>query len=374
MKSMVPSDLKANNRRVVFETLYREGSLSRTELSRQTHISLPTVFKIVEEFAQKGIVIPTGELHAALGRKPLHLRFNPDCSYVAGVELEGSRMRIGLFNLAGELRANMSQPLPTDLLGGMGEIISSSVEQLTARIGTPLGRIIALGIGVPGVVDHRRAMVQFAPLIGITEPCSLAEMLGHIERRTGLKALLENDANAAAYGELIVRHMQRDASMLYMELGTGLGGGLILDGKLRRGARNLVGELGYWQGGTSRRVTVAQLGELESYVNLPALETRFGYAPGGTASGEMIHYLMEQLLTPVANIVNLLDMDMVVLGGIVFEDIAPAFVPEFAKLLSQMCLSAVDVQGARAILPGSMGAAMLAFSARLDAWLSADGQ
>lgn len=367
MKSMSVSDVLANNRKVVYSALRKEGSISRSELGRLTSLSAPTVFKIVDEFIERGLIIPGGGQSGNLGRKPLNLLFNPNAYCMAGVEMDGDRMRAALFNLVGDPLGSAALESPGGFTLETGRAITDAVMTLSEASGIELARVAALGIGFPGVVDTDRRRVEFAPLVGIGAPLDVSDVLADMDRRLGLTVRVENDANAAAYGELIRFGPETALSLLYLSLGTGLGGGLVLDGRLRRGPRHIAGEIGYFLGAPGESASIERKGALEGRINLDALRDRFGYEPGAApAPDAMIEYLALELALPVANAVNLLDMDLLVLDGPVFLDICARFVPSLQRALSRMTLGAVRVQPAKSAMPCALGAAMLAFDGSME--------
>jgi glucokinase len=124
---------------------------------------------------------------------------------------------------------------------GVLETLVAAATALADEIGEPLGALSAVGVGIPGVVDHRAGRVAHAVNLELREPLALGPALAH---RLGLPVTVENDVNVAALGaaQLLGR---ADGDLALLSIGTGLGAGLVTGGRLRRGARGAAGEIGH---------------------------------------------------------------------------------------------------------------------------------
>ena len=125
---------------------------------------------------------------------------------------------------------------------GAAEVLDNAVEaatRLSALAGVPLSRVASVGVGVPGVVDASTGRVGHAVNLGLVDT-ALGDELG---RRLGAPVRVENDVNAAALGAWHTMSLQ--GSVAYLNLGTGLAAGLVLDGRVRRGAHGAAGEIGH---------------------------------------------------------------------------------------------------------------------------------
>jgi glucokinase len=164
----------------------------------------------------------------------------PDFSI--GVDLGGTNLRIAAITTDGKLLEKISLPAniplgPDHVIGEIcNAILRVSENHKTA------GKFLGAGIGVPGVIDIQTGtMRKAANLPGFENYPARAE----IERRTGVPVVLENDARVAAFGEQWLGAARGIADMAMITLGTGIGGGLVLGGKIRHGANGLAGEFGH---------------------------------------------------------------------------------------------------------------------------------
>jgi glucokinase len=163
-------------------------------------------------------------------------------SYAVGVDLGGTNLRIAAVDERGQLLEKLT--LGTQVARGRDFVIdemTQAIRQLMQRFQNQ-NRLRGVGIGIPGIIDMATGMLRESPnLPGWSEFPVHAE----IERRLGIPVILENDANAAALGEHWLGAAKDYPSMGMVTLGTGVGGGLVLDGKIWHGMSGMAGELGH---------------------------------------------------------------------------------------------------------------------------------
>lgn len=164
--------------------------------------------------------------------------------YYVGIDLGGTNIAAGLVGEDGTLKSQLS--VPTKSGRSAREIVKdmASLAKNVAEMGEiPWENIEAIGIGVPGTANRDTGMVEYANNLGFyNEP--MVSMLK--EELPGKPIRFDNDANAAAWGEYVAGSGKGSKSMLAVTLGTGVGGGIILDGKLFRGVNYAAGEFGHF--------------------------------------------------------------------------------------------------------------------------------
>jgi glucokinase len=313
-----------------------------------------------------------------------------DTPLYVGVDL-GRSTRAALVDAHGAILLQDRQP--THLEGGRA-VVDGLVEVVTRVVGAAgdRGRVVAIGLGVPGLVDHRAQRIEVLPNL---DDVSGIDVHGELVSATGLAVVMDNDANTAAYGEWRCGAARGAQDALYVTIGTGIGAGLVLGGRLHRGARGYSGEFGH------AKVTLDGLecscgssGCLETVASGPNIvrrarelmfaEPRFALsalAPkmsgqlacedvvaaaltGDAFARTVLSETAQYVGMAVASAVNLLNFEMVVLGGPVLasneylvdevrKEAAPrSFVPSF-----ESCRIVASALGADA---GAIGAAMLA--------------
>jgi glucokinase len=258
--------------------------------------------------------------------------------WVVGVDLGATKIALGLIDPADRVVAR--RRIPTQAAGGpeaVVERIAQSVLELHSEL--PTGkRAAALGICTPGPVDHETGTLLDPPNLPELHNAPLRHMLSH---RLDLPVRLEHDAKAAALGEFHYGAGRGQQSMVYIVLGTGVGGAIIVDGQLYRGTHNSAGEVGH--------ITLDRHGDpcscgcrgcVETYVSGPALARRYlraleraakaGQHKAMAVSGEQVAHrarcgdaLAAQVLAEagqalgiaVASMAMILDIELYVVGS-----------------------------------------------------------
>lgn len=157
-------------------------------------------------------------------------------SLAIGVDVGGTKIAAGLVDEHGGVLAELRVESPaTDTLG-MEEAIAGLVERLGAG-----HDVTAVGVGAAGYVDRTRSVVLLAPNLAWRD----LPLRADLEARLNLPVVIENDANAAAWGEFVFGAGADVDDLLLLTVGTGVGGGIVLDGRLHRGAFGVAAEVGH---------------------------------------------------------------------------------------------------------------------------------
>ena len=154
-----------------------------------------------------------------------------------GVDLGGTNLRIGVVDEAGAILAEVRAPAPSEV-DALVHAIGAQADVLI-----PTHGVRAVGVGTAGMIDHDGA-VRYAPNLPMFVDVPLRALLAE---RLVPPVVVDNDANAAAWGEHCHGAARGVGNALVITLGTGVGGGIILDGRLVRGAHGFAGEVGHWQ-------------------------------------------------------------------------------------------------------------------------------
>ena len=215
------------------------------------------------------------------------------------------------------------------------EPAESTLPQLTSFIGslkTKFGPFDRVGVAVPGLVHRESGRVTFSAHI---PEHSAVDLAAEIEKAAGIKAFVENDANAAAYGELKLGAGRGSSNLFYATLGLGVGGSLILDNKIWRGVSGFAGEFGYVAINSDglRLEDVASAANIvrrtrtrfnrDSTSSLNALQEEqisihrivAAAENGDDFAGLMLERTGNYVGTAIATVINLLNIEKVVIGG-----------------------------------------------------------
>lgn len=303
-----------------------------------------------------------------------------------GIDLSGPSLRAALVDSGGRILRRVETEIATDAL----------VAQL-AKLSQELGQdrnVEALGIAIPGLVNRQTDRV----IVSRGFPSTVRQGLhSDLTSATGLRVELENDANAAAYGEYKVGAGRGSRDIFYMMIGQGIGGAIILDGKLWTGASGYAGEVGHITIDTEGIECVCgNTGCLETVASAPSIVrrakerlnrdstsslSRLGLHKDFTADdvahqakeGDdfalmMIERTGKYIGTGVASVINLLNIERIVLGGGVMDAgqlILNPIIHEAKRRAFQPCFEATEiVAGALGVDAISIGAAMRARDAQ----------
>lgn len=262
------------NRTAIIETLKTHGPLSRAGLGQLTGLSPATVNRLTGSLIKERLVEVEGQEKSTGGRPPLIIRYTGRSRLVAAIQLATDKATGILVDFDGEIveRHHVAFDMSTrSETSAKGTRLSQTLELFDALLaaaekqGKPC---LGVGVSVPGVVSGPDGVVDNVPELGWSQ-LPLGEIL---RERTTVPVLLENDANAMAYGELQRGAGQHTSNLVALLLGNGLGAGIITDGVLHRGARSAAGEVGYMlMERTSLQRSYGELGDLEDRVGSQAV-------------------------------------------------------------------------------------------------------
>jgi len=163
-------------------------------------------------------------------------------NFAIGVDLGGTNLRIAAVDEHGQLKEKLT--LGTKTILGRDHVLNDmcgAIRQVSDKYKNS-GTLLGVGIGVPGIIDMQTGMVRESPnLPGWSDYPVRTE----IERRLAAPVMLENDANVAAFGEKWLGAGRHVGDMAMLTLGTGVGGGLVLNGKIWHGMTGMAGEFGH---------------------------------------------------------------------------------------------------------------------------------
>jgi glucokinase len=197
--------------------------------------------------------------------------------FIVGIDLGGTNIAAGAMPLDGTREIAMRM-IPTLAEGGAAAVvdrIAALVEDVIAQTRSETGAersdFLGVGIGSPGPLDRARGVVIVTPNLGWRD----FPLRDEVSSRVNLPATLDNDANCATLGEFWCGAAKGGRNVVGMTIGTGIGGGLILEGKLYHGAADSAGEIGHTTiDSTGRRCKCGNYGCLEAYTSGPAIAER----------------------------------------------------------------------------------------------------
>lgn len=227
--------------RVVLRAIWRHAQISRNQIALVTGMAPASTTRLVRGLEQRGLVTETVLRSGARGQPSRPLSLRPEGAYAFGVYFSHSYVEAGLVDLAGTLvshaRTSLAAPRAELVAAAARQALTSQVEAL----GIPLDRVIGAGFAVPGDFGETPAFLKahayFPDLLD-------ADVAAVFTGAMPVPVFIENDAASAALGERINGLGRTLRSFLYVHIGHGVGGGLILDGRLHRGEHGNAGAIG----------------------------------------------------------------------------------------------------------------------------------
>jgi predicted NBD/HSP70 family sugar kinase len=372
-----PERNRSHNRRVVLDAVRLHGPLGRTAIARLAHLSSQAVSNIVSELLDEGLLLERGRLRSGRGLPPVQVAVNPDGGMTVGVEIAADHLVTVLVDLTGHVRAHRAIPLEDTSPDHVAPLLGLEIDKLCKAVPGSRDRLLGLGVVMPGPFE-----IEGMSSVGPTTLSGWSSMdaAAALSAATGMTALIENDATAAAVGERLhgVARNLKNFCLLYF--GAGLGLGIVADGRPMRGAFGNAGEIGHVivaAGG--KPCACGNRGCLERYASLHALKERLA-SEGITCDG---HADLEELLAtrhpilrdwieeaafflaPVVGMLeNLLDPESLVFGGALPDKLLDELIAALNPLpltVSSRRERAVPrvMRGATGLLTAALGAAAL---------------
>lgn len=362
----------SHNLRVTLQAIRLNAPVTKVELAEITGLTPPSITNITRKLLADGLIIEAGRRRGERGQPALKLAIDPDGAFSIGVNIDRDHITMVALDFLGELRARIVEDIQFAMPDQVAEFVSRNLETIRAAGQIDMDRIAGIGVAIPdefGQVDLPLRPSEF----GIWETVDLKHLLGAHD----LEVFVENDATAAAIGELQFGHGRAARTFFYILISAGLGGGLVIDGHAVSGASGRSGEIGFLPIGKARRNPIV----LQDVVSLSGLHKhlaesgiadlcRVDKLQGAAAKValEWTEKAANLLCDPLLVINALIDPDAIFIGG---------RLP--AELIDQLCdRLSLNIRRQGASLPArapvqraalaedaaAMGAAILPFSNR----------
>ena len=330
------SAMRAQHSRLLLNLIWTEREISRADLARRTGLSRSTISAIISDLLATGLV---RESHAGVstgGRRPIMLEFRDEANLVVGVELGATHISCVLTDLRCSVLARWAVSVPVrDRPAEALDKLSTGVRAVLEAGGVTTSRLLGIGVAVPSPVDSRHPGELLPLLVPKWQGYNLAT---HLEQTFSRPVFIDNDANLGALAELWWAAGPAVRNLAYIKVATGIGAGLIIDGRIFRGSYGIAGEIGHTAIDASGPHCECGLnGCLTTIIGTRFLLERAAShlrasgaarpAPrtldelvdaaldGEAFAVEAIRHTGQRVGIGVANMLNLLNPDTVVLGG-----------------------------------------------------------
>ena len=325
--------LRELNRTRVIDALRVHGMVSRAEIARRTGLSRSTVSTIVADLQAGGYVIESDDagtpIGAQGGRPPVLLSLDRSAGAVLGIAFGHDDLRVAVSDLSHTILAEATRSMnvgqsAADGLAAAGRL----VDRVLAEAGIDRYEVLGAGLGLPGPIESGSGSVGSQAILPGWAGVDAAQ---EMSERLGVPVFVENDANLEALAEVSFGAGRDVGDLVYLMVSSGIGAGLVIDGKLHRGSSGTAGEIGHVildeQGQICR---CGNRGCLETFASVPSLLDLLGRThgdrltlddmlalarDGDPAVQRVIADAGRAIGIAVANLVNVINPTRVIVGG-----------------------------------------------------------
>lgn len=381
-----PALIRRLNVARVFHALRLSGGMSQSELAELTGLDPATISAVVRQLRVDGwLLSKKGPSAGRAGRPPTQLAIDPAAGFLVGARLEPDMVRLLATSMAGEVRASWQAAAGSEVEDVL-DTLTRGVEELLRGLGASWDQVRGIGVGVPALMSHG-GRVAYGPNLRWHD-VPLLELLAE---RWSVPVAVDNDTSAAALAEKLFGAAREASDFVVIAGHSGIGGALYLGGRLYRGHDGFAGEIGHAcvePGG--RSCACGDAGCLEAYLAQQGLEAQLSErgrslatyeavaraaAAGDEAVLDLLDEAGERLGRVIADLIDLLDPELVVLAG-GLSHVVPWLLPAIERVRSSeslgryrgRCRVALSDLGPEAVTMGGVGLAMEAVLS-LPSWM-----
>ncbi|WP_082235345.1 ROK family transcriptional regulator [Halobacillus massiliensis] len=251
----------------ILDMIRKNGPISRSDLAKNLNLSPTTVATAINQFVTEGLVVDGMTGHSRGGRKPILVSFVPSSKYLIGVSITNSLITIASMDMEAAILHKSTYVLNILKQDNIVDSIVSRINDYVAKV-PELEHCLGISIICPGIVDAEHGIIRKNTKLQLED----VPLKALVEKQTGLKTWVDNDANAIVLAEKQFGDFQDKRNVLYIQLGEGLGAGIIINDEIFRGKSGGAGELGHIS--INKHGPVCECGNtgcLDHYVGWPAI-------------------------------------------------------------------------------------------------------
>ena len=323
--------LRAYNERLTITAIRRAGALSKAEIARTTGLSGQAATVIVNSLLDEGLLVKREKVRGRVGKPFTPIALNPEGAFSLGVKIGRRSLEVLLVDFGGNIVASRSTPYPAPLPARTMALAEGSAMELIASLKrASRARTVGLGVAMPWVLH------EWSDVLGLEREAIAAwreiDVAAELEAATGLPVSVYNDATAACAAEMIAGERIVRGSALYIYLGTFVGGGVVIDGRLHRGGQLNAGALGSMPMDDSGRagrpqqlIHRASIIDLERALREAGLDVSEGSDSRSRPAAEAVFDVwrrraVEALSRAVVAAMSVVDFEEVVIDGLLRPD------------------------------------------------------
>lgn len=329
-KSFKPLNIRHENIKQVINLVKNsKNKLSRADISRNLSLSTPSISSIISVLIERDIIIETDDKSAnnSVGRNPILLKLNQNCGYILGVLISEDMLTIALADYTGNIikKHNFyyieNEKKCTDFL-------IESINELLDENNFDYSKLLSISISFPGVFDHQKQKIKFAPHSGAwqNEP-----LISKLTKEYDCEVRMENNVNIAVLGEKWRGKIGNKNNAVYLKLGNGIAAGILINKRLYRGYNSLAGEVGFSVTDSKHlKDKVTDSGSFEQRFNTDQILERIRKKLGdekikfsdlnelineNNELKEMVMEINQNISMLLINIISVLNAEVIVIGG-----------------------------------------------------------
>jgi N-acetylglucosamine repressor len=339
--------MKSVNKSIILNKIRTDAPISRAQIAKETKLTPPTVSSNVKELIEQGIVKESELGESQGGRKPTMLLIDNSAFSIVGVDIGPDMIECVMADLSGKISNRSSSKLSTPITNS--QFLTILKECIHTCIGSPPtsnDKIIGIGVAMHGVVEVETGTSLVAPILGLKN----IPLKEELEKEFDLDVKVENDARAIALGESWFGDHGPLESMLVVNIGRGVGAGLVINGNLYHGSDDIAGEVGHMTIDLYGDVCeCGNRGCLQTFITGPAIARRAQHE----LSGEQLYELAvsgdeniasvfketgEIIGVGLTNLIHIINPEKIVLSGGVTKS-KKLILPEIRKTIEERALT-----------------------------------
>ena len=365
-------DNAARNKNVILNIVRDRSPISRKEISQLSRLSIATTKRLIEELLTDHIIIEVGRTNNARGRKASLLRLNEEYCCSIGVNIIHDALEIAGISFTGTVLFTKKIRGTHSTREAIQPLLENEIREIVDKIQDMCsGKLLGIGIGIAGLVDINRGIVLYTPNMTGWESAPLGP---YLTERFNTDVITDDSVRCMALSEKRYGAARKLRNFLYIYIGKGVGSGVLLDGRIYRGAHGVAGEFGH--------ITIKQNGNLcncgnsgclEAHVsesriiedigkniasnvysslsdiigkgNSIGLEDILHHARGGDKLANLtINNVSENIGIGIANLVNVFDPGVIILGGEVIDTFGESMMENILRVVRLKAINTIASQ------------------------------
>jgi len=232
--------IKKINRSIILSKIFEHEMISRADLSKITGLNKATISVQVADLLDEDLIIETKLEHNVVGRRPIMLSINKKAGYVLGIDLDYKNIQYMVADLSGKLVHYQSVDIETDDYEEIVSLLIIQIKKYKKQFTDSRYGLVSVMIGIHGTVNKKDDSIFFIP----TYQWHNKTLKEDLTKELDIEISIQNNANLSAYAERVYKHHDSN-HLLCIMLSSGIGVGIMVDGKLHKGYNGYAGEMGH---------------------------------------------------------------------------------------------------------------------------------